>query len=76
LFQEYDFEIIVNLGKLNVGPDHLSRILSGEDAGNINDSLLNAHLFTVQMVFDYFKDIMKLLSTGMDPLDMKVAQKK
>jgi hypothetical protein len=27
LFQEYDFEVIVKLGKLKVGLDHLSHIL-------------------------------------------------
>jgi hypothetical protein len=37
LFQEYDFEVIVKLGKLNAGPNHLSCILSGEDAGNLDD---------------------------------------
>ena len=26
LFQEFDFEIIINLGRLNAGPNHLSRI--------------------------------------------------
>ena len=26
LFQEFDFEIVVKQGWLNVGPDHLSRI--------------------------------------------------
>jgi len=31
LFQEYDFEVIVNLGRLNVGPDHLMRIETGEE---------------------------------------------
>ena len=31
LFQEYDFEIIVKLGRLNLGPDHLSMIESGEE---------------------------------------------
>jgi hypothetical protein len=30
LFQEYDFEVIVKPGKLNVGPYHLSHILSGK----------------------------------------------
>ena len=29
LFQEYDFEIIVKPGRLNLGPDHLSRLESG-----------------------------------------------
>ena len=27
LFQEYDFEIIVKPGRLNLGPDHLSRLV-------------------------------------------------
>jgi len=30
LFQEYYFEIIVKPGRLNAGPDHLSRLESGE----------------------------------------------
>jgi hypothetical protein len=30
LFQEFDFEVIVKLGKLNARPDHLSRVTNGE----------------------------------------------
>jgi hypothetical protein len=30
LFQEFDFEVIVQLGKLNAGLDHLSRVNNGE----------------------------------------------
>jgi hypothetical protein len=30
LFQEFYFQVIVKLGKLNVGPDHLSRVTNGE----------------------------------------------
>ena len=30
LFQEFYFEVIVKLGKLNAGPDHLSRVINGE----------------------------------------------
>jgi hypothetical protein len=37
LFQEYDFEVVVKLGKLNAGLDRLSHILSGEDASNLDD---------------------------------------
>jgi hypothetical protein len=54
LFQEYDFEVVVKPGKLNVGPDHLSCILLGEDAGNLDDILLDAQLFAFKMVDDYF----------------------
>jgi hypothetical protein len=76
IVQEYDFEVVVKPGKLNAGPDHLSRILSGEDAGNLDDNLPDAHLFTVNMVDDYFSDIVQFLSTGMAPSEMTVAQKK
>jgi hypothetical protein len=76
LFQEYDFEVIVKPGKLNIGPDHLSCILIGEDAGNMDDSLPYAHLFTVHMVDDYFADIVQFLSTGVAPPDFTIAQKK
>jgi hypothetical protein len=30
LFKEFDFEVIVKPGKLNAGPDHLSRVTNGE----------------------------------------------
>ena len=41
LFQEFDFEIIVKLGCLNVGIDHLSRIEMGEEPTNIEFGLLD-----------------------------------
>ena len=31
LFQEFYFKIIVKIGRLNAGPDHLSRIELGEE---------------------------------------------
>ena len=31
LFQEFEFEVVVRLGKSNVGPNHLSRVESGID---------------------------------------------
>jgi hypothetical protein len=43
--------------KLNTGPDHLSHILTGEDARNVDESLPDAHFFVVQMVNDYFTNI-------------------
>jgi hypothetical protein len=76
LFQEYDFEVIVKPGNFNSGPDHLSHILSGEDAGNLDDSLPDAHLFAIQMVDDYFAEIVQFFSTGVAPSDFTVAQKK
>ena len=76
LFQEYEFEVVVKLGKLNVGPYHLSHILSGEDACNLDDNFLDAQLFVVNMVDDYFSDIVQFLSIGMAPSKMIVVQKK
>jgi hypothetical protein len=57
LFQEFDFEVIVKPGKLNVGPVHLSRITNGEEPTNIEDNFLDAQLFSVQIVDEYFADI-------------------
>jgi hypothetical protein len=42
LFQEYDFEIMVNLGRMNKGPDHLSRLEHGEDPTSLEDTLPHA----------------------------------
>ena len=39
LFQEFEFEVIVKPCRLNSGPYHLSRIESGEELGNLDDSL-------------------------------------
>lgn len=49
LFQEYDFEVIVNLGRLNVRLNHLSSIDNGEEPTNINEILLDAQLFAMRM---------------------------
>jgi hypothetical protein len=35
LFQEFDFEVIVKLGKLNAGLDHLSRVINEEEPTNL-----------------------------------------
>jgi hypothetical protein len=66
----------VKLGKLNGGPNHLLYILSWEVAGNLDDNLPDAQLLVVKMVDDYFLDIVQFLSTGMDPSEMTMAQKK
>ena len=76
LFQEYDFEVIVKPKKLNARIDHLSWILIGEDAGNLDDNFLDAQLFAVGMVTDCFVDIVDFLHTGVAPSDMMVVQKK
>ena len=60
LFKEYDFEVVVKLGKLNSGPDHLYCILTREDAWNLDDSLPYVDLFAVQIIDDYFVEIAKI----------------
>ena len=76
IFQEYDFEIIVKLGRLNVGPDHLSRLESGEEPTSLEDNLPDAQLFSVQITNDYFKDIIEFLTIGTTLAEYNVKQKK
>jgi hypothetical protein len=47
--------------------------LIGEDAGNFDDNFLDAQLFAVKMVDDYFVDIMEFLHTWVAPSDMMMA---
>jgi hypothetical protein len=42
LFQEYDFEIVVKPGRMNKGPNHLSRLEHGEESTSLEDALLDA----------------------------------
>jgi hypothetical protein len=57
----------VKPGKLNVEPTHILHILSGKDARNLDDNFPDAQLFAVNMVDDYFLDIMQFLCIGMAP---------
>ena len=47
LFQEFEFEVVVQPGKANVGPNHLSKVELGEDPTGIDDDLPDFHLFIV-----------------------------
>jgi hypothetical protein len=76
LFQEFYFEVIVKPGKLNVGPDHLSRVPNGEEPTILEDNFPNTHLFLVQIVDEYFADNIQYLSTGTAPHEYNTAQKK
>ena len=77
LFQEYDFEIIVKPGKLNAGPDHLSRIIDlGEEPSNLEDNLPDTQLFFIQIVDDYYVDIIHFLTTRLAPDEFTKQQKK
>jgi hypothetical protein len=67
LFQEFEFEVIIRPGKANVGPDHLSRIESGEDPTGIQDDLPNAHLFRVEAIPSELTEIGQYLQEGKAP---------
>jgi hypothetical protein len=45
LFQEFDFEVVVKIGRLNAGLDHLSRITNGEEPNNLEDNFPDGQLF-------------------------------
>jgi hypothetical protein len=76
LFQEFDFEVIVKLGKLNARPNHLSRVTNGEEPTNLEDNIPDVQLFLVQVVDEYFADIIEYLNTGSVLEEFSTAQKK
>jgi hypothetical protein len=73
LFQEFDFEVIVKLRKLNAGLDHMSRVTNGEEPTNMEEKFLDAQLFSAQVVDEYFTYIIEYLSTGVVPQDFSTA---
>ena len=76
LFQEFDFEIIVESGQLNLGLDHLSKIESGDKPTSLEDNLSDAQLFALTTFDDQYEDIIQFLTTGFAPNDFTIAQKK
>ena len=59
--QEFEFEFVVRPGKLNVGPDHLSRIDTGEEPIGVEDDLSDAHLFQIEAVLVELEEIAQFL---------------
>jgi hypothetical protein len=64
LFQEFSFEVIIKLGRCNLGPDHLSRLESRESGGAVDNHLPDADLFQVEAILEYLEDIIVFLSIG------------
>jgi hypothetical protein len=75
LFQEFLFEVIVKPGRCNVGPDHLSRLESGESGGAVDDQLPDADLFQIEAIPEYLEDIVVFLSTRTCPEMYSATQK-
>jgi hypothetical protein len=72
LFQEYDFEIIVNPGRMNKGPDHLSRLEHGEKLTSLEDTLLDAQILAIRNIDDHFTKIVQFLSTRKAPSEYTI----
>jgi hypothetical protein len=51
--------LILKPGKMNGRSDHLSRVTNGEEPNNLEENIPNAQLFSVQVVDEYFFDVIK-----------------
>ena len=60
---------------MNVGPDHLSRIDTGEEPIVVKDDLLDAHLFQIEAVPTELKEIAQFLENGQAPDGMSMKKK-
>ena len=66
---------MVRLGKLNFGPDHLSRIDTGEELTRVDDDLMDAHLFHIEAVLEELEEIAQLLEIGQAPEGLNTKKK-
>ena len=61
---EFDFTIVVKKGINHQRADHLSRLINGEAPIGVNDDLLDADLFNVDMIPKWSKNLVPLLTIG------------
>ena len=59
--------MVVKPSRLNVGPNHLSRLEIGENDGEIDDQLLDADLFRIEAIPNHLEEIATLLTIGSCP---------
>ena len=59
---------------MNMGPDHLSRIESGEEPTSLEDNFFDAQLFAVIVVDKTLEAIIHLLSTSYAPKEFTTVQ--
>jgi hypothetical protein len=57
LFQKYDFEILVKIGRMNKGLNHLSRLELGEYPTSLEDTLPDAQFLVIRNIDDHFANI-------------------
>jgi hypothetical protein len=58
--------------RLNARTYCLSRITNGEEPRNFKDNFPDAQLFSVQIVNEYFVDIIEFLSTRFSPKEYNI----
>ncbi|KAH9288989.1 hypothetical protein KI387_033106, partial [Taxus chinensis] len=73
---EFEFKVVVKLGKNNCGPDHLSRIDLGEDAQSIEETMPDAQLFRLWCVPLELEDIAIFLKEGVALEGMNALERK
>lgn len=76
MFQEYDFKVVVKLGHLNIGLNHLSRIETGEEPTNLEEGLPDAQFFVVCIADGHYKDIIHFPTIGTTLKEYSIQQKK
>ena len=64
LFQQFEFEVVLRLGKINVIPDHLSQVHIGEELTRVDDNLPNTHLFQIEYFRVELEEIAHFLENG------------
>jgi hypothetical protein len=61
---------------MNARCDHLSRVMNGEEPTNLEDKFPEEQLFLVQIIDEYFINIIQYLSIGTVPQEYNTTQKK
>ena len=66
---------MVKPGRMNKGPDNLSRLEHGEEPTSLEDTLLDAQFLSIRNIDDHFVEIVQFLSTRMAPSEYTITQK-
>ncbi|RYA43692.1 hypothetical protein [Enterobacter cloacae complex sp. GF14B] len=59
---EFDFTMVVKKGTTHQLADHLSRIVSGESPKGVDNDLLDAYLFSIEMIPRWSENIVSLMT--------------
>eukprot|EP00253_Pinus_taeda_P003586 PITA_03586 len=59
---EFTFKVVIKPNRLNVWPDHLSQLETGENEGAVDDQLPCADLFRIEAIPDHLEEITTLLT--------------